>query len=699
MNQHLSDPGGGHGDGAGRASGGGSGAEPVEGPPAPDQSDAEGGARPRPAEPAGRAGPAGLAGPVGSARPAGPAGPTVPEEGRPSRTRRLLSRLGSAAGGDSFAAVLLLSATLLALLWANSPWSAGYSAFWHSTVAVSWNGHRLAMDFRHWVNDGLMTVFFFVVGLEVRRELVMGELTDRRHARVPLAAAVAGLALPAAVFLAFNPHGAASRAWGVVISTDTAFLLGVLSLVVPRGVRLRPFLLALAVADDIGALCVIAVFYTSRLSLLPLIPAVLGLLAAVALARSGQWRGPGYFVVTVLVWLSVYASGVHPTIAGVAIALLMPVHPPRRALVEDAERLTRRFRQSPNPAYARAARLGVDRAISVNERLHRLWQPWSSLVIVPLFAVANAGVRLDGQTLARAAVSPLTWGVVAGLVLGKTVGITGASALAVRLGRGRLPGGLRLPWLASGAALSGIGFTIALFIVDLALPGPRLQDDARIGVLAASLLAVALGRAIAYGYRRARPRSAMVVTQRLADPVDPQRDHIRGPVDAPLTLVEYADFECPFCGRATGSVEEVRAHFGDRLRYVFRHHPLDEVHPDARLAAEASEAAAAQGAFWPMHDRLFAHSDALGYDELLAHADALGLDRERFADALESGAYARRVQDDLRSGRDSGVRGTPTFFIGDERHHGPYDAATLVERLTAAERAGGAAGGAAGAGS
>lgn len=595
---------------------------------------------------------------------------------------------GTPAAGERFAALLLLAATLLALAWANSPWRDGYESFWHSTPAFRWGGHALAMDLRHWVNDGLMTVFFFVVGLEVRRELVMGELTDRRRARVPPAAAVAGLALPALIFLVFDHQGPGARAWGVVISTDTAFLLGVLSLVVPRAVRLRPFLLALAVADDIGALLVIAVFYTDRLSPLPLLPAALGLLAAVALAYRGHWRGPAYFVVSVLVWLSVYASGVHPTIAGVAIALLMPVHSPRRELVEDAERLTRRFRQSPNPAYAREARLSVDRAISVNERLHRLWQPWSSMVIVPVFAVANAGVRLDGHTLASAARSPLTWGIVAGLVVGKTVGITGASALAVRFGGGRLPGGLRLPWLASGAALSGIGFTIALFIVDLALRDPALQDQARVGVLAASLVAVALGWTISRVYRRIRPQAAAAVTQRLADPVDPERDHIRGPVDAPLTLVEYADFECPFCGRATGSVEEVRAFFGDRLRYVFRHHPLDDVHPYALGAAAASEAAAAQGRFWEMHDRLFAHSDALGRDDLLGHAEAVGLDGERFADDLSEGAYTRRVLDDLRAGRDSGVRGTPTFFIGDERHHGPYDAVTLIDRLSAAEGAG-----------
>ncbi|GAB2825342.1 Na+/H+ antiporter NhaA [Streptomyces daliensis] len=624
----------------------------------------------------------------------GSTGPAEAEAGpaeRVSPARRLVARAGVLVSTDSFAATLLLAATLLALLWANSPWSGSYEAFWHSEFALRWGDTELAMDLRHWVNDGLMAVFFFVVGLEVRRELVLGDLTDRRRARVPLAAAVAGLALPALIFLLFNPSGDASRAWGVVISTDTAFLLGVLALVIPRGaVQLRPFLLALAVADDIGALLIIALFYTEQLALVPLIPAVCGLLAVVVLARFDQWRGPAYFVVSLVVWLGVEASGVHPTIAGVAIALLMPVHPPRRQDVEDAALLARRFRQSPSAEYARSARQSVDRAVSINERAHRLWQPWSALVIVPVFAVANAGVRLDGETLSAALRSPLTWGVVAGLVVGKTVGITGAAAWAVRMGMGTLPGGLRLPRLAGGAALSGIGFTISLFIIDLALKDPALQDQARVGVLLASVLAVLTGWLITRGYERLRPEEASKPPDRLVEPVDPDRDHVLGPDDAPLTLVEYADFECPFCGRATGSVDEVRRHFGERLRYVYRHYPLGDVHPHAALAAEASEAAAAQGGFWPMHDRLFARSHALTFDDLVAHADALGLDTDRFARELRLRLHERRVREDVRTGQVSGVRGTPTFFIGDELHQGPFDAVTLIERLTAADPGDGA---------
>lgn len=609
----------------------------------------------------------------------------------PSPARRAAARVSEAAGTDTFAAGLLLAATIAALLWANSPWGESYTRFWHTGVALRWGGAELAMDLRHWVNDGLMAVFFFVVGLEVRRELVMGELTDRRNARVPLAAAVAGLAVPAGLFLLLNPGGEAAGAWGVVISTDTAFLLGVLALTLPRLVgRLRPFLLTLAVADDVGALLVIAVFYTTGLSFLPLIPAVCGLLLIAVLARFGQWRGPAYLVLSVVVWLSVYASGVHPTIAGVAIALLMPVYPPRRREVEDAALLARRFRQSPSPEFGRLARLGMERAVSINERLYRLWSPWSALFIVPLFAVANAGVELDGPTLSAAMGSPLTWGIVLGLVVGKTIGITGASALAVRFG-GVLPMGLRLPQVASGAALSGIGFTISLFIVDLALDDPLLQDEARIGVLLASLLAVVCGRLLARAAARSQSgtaRGSGSATEggsgdRLVVPVTPELDHIRGPQDAPLTLVEYGDFECPFCGRATGSVDDVLRHFGDRLRYVFRHHPLTDVHPHAQSAAEAAEAAAAQGRFWEMHDRLYAHADALSYDDLIGHAAAVGLDTERFDREMRLGAYEARVRDDATTGRDSGVRGTPTFFIGDRLHTGPHDAVTLIGQLTA----------------
>ncbi|PRY48416.1 Na+/H+ antiporter NhaA [Geodermatophilus tzadiensis] len=602
--------------------------------------------------------------------------------GRLSPLRRSLRTEAGGAG-------LLLAATVLALVWANSPMGEGYTAFWHTEFAVRLGGTELALDLQHWVNDGLMVFFFFVVGLEIKRELVIGELTDRRRAAVPALAAVTGLVVPALVYVAFTLGDEAASAWGVVISTDTAFLLGVLALVGPAcPAQLRLFLLTLAIADDVGALTVIALFYTEDLRLTPLGLAVLGLALMIGLRHLNVWRGPAYLVLGLGVWVAMHESGVHPTLAGVVIALFTPAYAARRDEVADAARLVRAYQQSPNPQFARAARLSIDRSVSAGERLQQLWQPWTSFVIVPVFALANAGVPLTGETLRAAASSPVTLGVVAGLVLGKLAGILLGTGLAVRLGLGRLAPGLTPAQLAGGAALSGIGFTISLFIVDLAFDDAeqRAADQARVGVLAASVLAALLGWALFRLADRRRPAGTGRPVL-LDPPVDPDRDHVRGPVDAPLTLVEYGDFECPFCGRATGAVDELRERFGDRLRYVFRHVPLADVHPHARLAAEAAEAAAAQGRFWELHDRLFAEQDRLTPGDLLEHAAAVGLDVVRFSRDLGSGRYARRVQQDVESAEASGVEGTPTFFVGDRRHAGPYDADSLAAALL--EAAGG----------
>jgi NhaA family Na+:H+ antiporter len=602
---------------------------------------------------------------------------------------QLAAPLRAFAANEAGSAGLLLAATVAALVWANSPWSASYTAFWHTEFALRLGGAELALDLQHWVNDGLMVVFFFVVGLEVKRELTMGELTDRRRAAVPVAAAIAGLAVPAAIFLVFNVGGPAAHAWGVVISTDTAFLLGVLALVGPAcPTQLRLFLLTLAVADDIGALTIIAIFYTDDLAVGPLLLAAAGIgLMLVLRYALAVWRGPSYLVIALGVWVAMYASGVHPTIAGVVIALFTPAHPPNREDVADVERLTRAYRQSPNPEFARAARLSIERSVSANERLQVLFQPWSAFVIVPIFALANAGVALDRETLATALTSSVTLGVVAGLVLGKLLGVVLGVEAAVGLRLGALAPGLTRWQLAGGAALSGIGFTIALFIVDLALDDPVIADQARVGVLAGSVIAALLGWALfRIGDRLRRDETGGGRPTRLDPPVDPERDHIRGPVDAPLTLVEYGDFECPFCGRATGVVEELERQFGDRLRYVFRHTPLVDVHPHALLAAEAAEAAAAQGRFWEMHDRLFAHQDELGPGDLLEHAAAIGLDLPRFSRDLGTSRYARRVRDDVASAEAGGVTSTPTFFVDGRRHTGPYDAGTLAARLIESAR-------------
>ncbi|CAA9431025.1 MAG: Na+/H+ antiporter NhaA type, partial [uncultured Quadrisphaera sp.] len=394
--------------------------------------------------------------------------------------------------------------------------------------------------------------------------------------------------------------------------------------------------------------------------------------------------GPAYLVLATASWVGMYLSGVHPTLLGVVIALVTPAYTARREEVEDAARQTRAYLQSPNPAYARAARLSIERSVPVGERLHQRWQPWTTFVIVPLFALANAGVPLTGESLRAAATSPVTIGVVAGLVVGKLLGILAGTALAMALRLGDLAPGITQLQLAGGAVLSGIGFTISLFIVDLAFDEDEAAaDQARVGVLVASVLATALGWGLLRLAAR-RPAGTRERPETLSPPVDPDRDHIRGPVDAPLTLVEYGDFECPFCARATGSVEELRDRFGDRLRYVFRHTPLVDVHPRSQLAAEAAEAAGAQGRYWEMYDRLFASQNRLDTTDLLDHAQAIGLDVERFARDLGTGRYARHVEHDVESAEASGVTGTPTFFVGGRRHTGPFDAASLAAALLAA---------------
>jgi NhaA family Na+:H+ antiporter len=574
---------------------------------------------------------------------------------------------------------LMVAATLVALIWANSPWGASYDRLWLTELAVRFGTAEIAMDLRHWVNDGLMVFFFFLIGMEVRRELSMGELVQRSRLTVPALAAIAGLTVPALIYLAVNADGAGEVGWGIPMATDTAFLLGALALFGRNcPMQLRVFLLSMSVVDDIGALTAIAVFYSDQIRLVPLGIAGLCVLAFLALTPLRVWRGPAYFAVGAVMWVAMYESGVHPTIGGVVLGLLVSAYPPRRAEVELAGSLARAFRQSPEPALAREAKLSVERAVSPNERIGAVLVPWSSYLVVPVFALANAGVRIDGALLERALTSPVTIGVFLGLVVGKLLGVGIAATVAVRLRLGVLPPGISLGSVWAGAALTGLGFTVSLFVTDLAFDDAGLREEATIGILAAALVSAALG---AVSFRLlgrgdgAPPRPTV-----LDPPVDPAVDHVRGPVDAPLTLVEYGDMECPFCGRATGVVTELRGRFGDELRYVFRHLPLLEVHPHAQLAAEAVEAAGAQGAFWPMHDRLFAHQDELEAHDLLNHAAALGLDLERFARELGDGTYGQRIRDDVVGAEASGVEGTPTFFVNGVRHQGR----TSTDELAAA---------------
>ena len=605
--------------------------------------------------------------------------------------RALLAQLAAPLRGflvtEAGSAGLLLAAALAALVWANSPGQDAYTSLWETDLSLRLGDAELAMDLKHWVNDGLMAVFFFVVGLEVRRELAVGELTDRRRVTVPAIAALGGIVVPALIFLAFNPSGEAARGWGIVIGTDTAFMLGALALVGPAcPTQLRVFLLTLTIADDVVAVAVIGAVYSGAIDGVALAIAAASLVAFALLGRRGAGRTPSYVAIGAVLWVATVESGLHPTIAGMLAGLLVNAHAPRREQVDEAARLFKAFRQSPLPAVGRRAARGVVRSVSVNERFQEFLHPWTSFVIVPLFALANTGIDLGGGLLGDAFGSSLTWGVIAGLVAGKLVGIGTGALGTVRLGLGRLPQGVGEGQVLGGAALSGIGFTVSLLIVDLAFDDPALHDQAKVGVLGAAVGGVLAGWVVFRLAAVLRGERTAGLPRTLSMPVDPERDHIRGPLDAPLTLVEYVDFECPFCARATDVGREVRAHFGDELRYVVRHLPLTDVHPHAELAAYAAEAAAAQGRFWELHDLLFRHQDELEAEDLLGYAGDLGLDVERFARELESGIHERHVHEDVIGAEASGARGTPTFFVGDQRHIGPHDSATLIEALEVLRR-------------
>ncbi len=400
---------------------------------------------------------------------------------------------------EAGSAGMLLAAAALALVWANSPWSDAYTSLWSTEASVRVGAANLSMDLGHWVNDGLMVAFFLVIGLEVRRELSVGELTDRRRVVVPLLAAVGGMVVPALIYLAINPSGEAVSGWGVVIGTDTAFLLGALALVGPScPTQLRVFLLTITVVDDIVAVTVIGVVYSDSIDLgsLAVAGGCLGVLAL--MSRRGVWRASAYAVVMVVLWVATVESGLHPSIAGMAAGLLVAAYSPRRHEVEDAASLFRAFRQSPMPEVGYSAKRGLERAVSVNERLQTALHPWAGFVIVPLFALANAGVQLGGS-IADALTSPVALGIVAGLIVGKQLGITLFAWLAVKSGVSELPEGIRWRHVYGAGWLAGIGFTMSLFISDLAFSDGWLVDAAKLGILVASLIAGVVGWAILRG--------------------------------------------------------------------------------------------------------------------------------------------------------------------------------------------------------
>jgi Na+/H+ antiporter NhaA len=608
--------------------------------------------------------------------------------GRTAWTRNLETPLREFLRTETGSAAVLLAAAGAALAWANVD-ASSYDSLWRKTLSIDLGGARVALDLRHWVNSGLMTFFFFVVGLEARREFDLGELRERRRFALPLLAGIGGMAVAVGIYLAFNAGRSSAHGWGITMSTDTALALGLLALVGPRFPdRLRAFMLTVVVVDDIVALVVIATVYTEHLRVVPLLVAV-GFFGAVVVVRflrvTGRLRVEAGLLGAVLgagAWVGLLKSGVEPVVIGLAMGLLAYAYPAPRSNLERATERFREFREQPTAELARVAGMELRSATSFNERLQQLFHPWTSYAIVPLFALANVGISINGGLLSRAFVSPITLGILVGYVVGKPVGILGGSWVVTRLSGGRLQPPVGWVAVAGGGTIAGIGFTVSLLVATLAFDGPRLEE-AKVGILSAALGAALitwlLFRATALLPRRLRLRALLGTAQPLVDlyiDVDPERDHVRGPVDGPVTVVEYGDFECPYCGQAEPVVRELIRDFGD-VRYVWRHLPLSDVHPHAQLAALASEAASDQGAFWEMHDLLLDHQDALEPNDLIGYAEQLGLDVERFANDLRERTGSGRIAEDVDSADLSGVSGTPTFFVNGRRHYGAYDIAAL----------------------
>ena len=384
-----------------------------------------------------------------------------------------------AAGG-----ALLVVAAVAALVWANSPWSASYDRLWHSAADIGFAGHQLSLDLRDWVNDGLMAIFFLVVGLEIKREVTSGHLAGRRAATLPIAAAIGGMVVPALLYLAIAGRTAANG-WGVPMATDIALAVGVMALAgssVPSS--LRAFLLGLAVVDDIGAIVIIAVFYSTGIAFGWLAAAVIAVGAAVLIQRLGVHHTLVFTVIGVFLWFALHEAGVHPTLAGVVMGLLAPVTPRATPDLIDVEELN----DLSSVENVRLSSQIVRSTVSTVEWLEHVLHPWTSYLIVPLFAFANAGIEVSNKTLAAAWRSPVTWGIIVGLMVGKPLGVVLAAKLATRVGMADPPQGASGRQLLGAGHAAGIGFTIAIFIAELAFTDPEHIEAAKLAILIASLL-------------------------------------------------------------------------------------------------------------------------------------------------------------------------------------------------------------------
>ncbi|MEU4193295.1 Na+/H+ antiporter NhaA [Kribbella sp. NPDC026611] len=608
--------------------------------------------------------------------------------GRTNWRREFAAPLRAFLRTEAGSSGVLAGAIVLALLWANLA-PGMYDDFWRTEFSLGLGHDHLSLDLREWINSGLMTLFFLVVGLEARREFDLGDLRERSRFVLPMLAGVAGMIAPVLIYLAFNAGGPGSHGWGVAMSTDTALALGLLALV-GRGVpdRVRIFLLTVFVVDDLLALVVIAVVYSDDIKMMPLVLAIAAFAVVLVLSLLRVRKAWVYVILGVLMWSALLTSGVDPVVAGLAIGLTAPAYSPGREELEEATGRFRLFREQPTPELARSATIGLTTTISPNERLQYLYHPWTSYLIVPLFGLANAGVTIDAAFLGSAYTAPITLGILIGYVVGKPLAVTSVSWLLERLTRGRIRAGVGWAAVAGSGTIAGIGFTVSLLIATIAFDGRQLAE-AKVGLLSAVIVASALTWLV---FRAAKllspPKRAYALlgdAEQLVDltePVDPERDHIRGPENASVTLVEYGDFECPYCGLAEPVVRDLLR--DDDLRYVWRHLPLSDVHPRAQIAAEVAEAAGEQGAFWEMHDLLLANQDKLQPADLMGYARQLGLDADRLHDDVKRHVAAARVAADVESADTSGVSGTPTFFVNGQRHYGAYDVETLKQAIKVA---------------
>lgn len=420
------------------------------------------------------------------------ASPTTSTNDTGTHTPRIIRPLVDFLHKEASAGILIIFAAIIAIIWANSPWHESYHDLWNAHIGIDIGGHLLELNLREWINDLAMVLFFFVVGLEVKREIAEGELRDPRQAALPVIGAVGGMIVPAAVFALLNAGGEGASGWGIPMATDIALVIGIVTLLGKRAPSwAKIFLLALAIVDDIGAIIVIAIFYSDGVSFTWLAIAVGSIVLAALIKNRVPFIGV-YIAIGSLCWFALHEAHIHPTLAGVAFGLLAPVRPRNTRVLIDEQALAE------HPGYDAAFKLSrqARASVSIVEWLEHRLHPWSAFVVVPIFALANAGVRIEASELGGMVTNAVTWGVILGLVVGKTVGISAFTLLAVALKIGRLPKGVTPRYVIGAGALGGIGFTVSLFVTELAFGESILAEDARLGVVVASLAAALIGAAI-----------------------------------------------------------------------------------------------------------------------------------------------------------------------------------------------------------